>query len=134
MQATEETIPYPHCEAPYLGEAAYLDCALWAELDWEADEPRPLSDTYEPHQIAVEFRLKAHAELVRFWAAAWADLKAAGYTDPAQVAHDLWLTRNHHGTGFWDRGLGEIGERLTKLADQLGEADVYASDGFVSCD
>lgn len=23
--------------------------------------------------------------------------------DPTQVGHDLWLTRNHHGAGFWDR-------------------------------
>lgn len=23
--------------------------------------------------------------------------------DPSQLGHDLWLTRNGHGTGFWDR-------------------------------
>lgn len=33
-----------------------------------------------------------------------------------QVGHDLWLTAQHHGTGFWDRGLGTVGDRLTELA------------------
>ncbi len=23
--------------------------------------------------------------------------------DPEQIGHDLWLTRNGHGAGFWDR-------------------------------
>ena len=27
----------------------------------------------------------------------------------AQIGHDLWLTRNGHGAGFWDRGLGAQG-------------------------
>ena len=26
--------------------------------------------------------------------------------DEAQAGHDFWLTRNGHGVGFWDRGLG----------------------------
>lgn len=43
-----------------------------------------------------------------------------GY-DTTQAGHDLWLTRNGHGAGFWDRGLGEIGETLTKAANAMGE-------------
>jgi hypothetical protein len=46
----------------------------------------------------------------------------------AQAAHDFWLTRNGHGTGFWDRP--EIygkhhAKRFTELAESYGEA--YAS-------
>ncbi len=33
---------------------------------------------------------------------------------PEQCGHDLILTANRHGAGFWDRGLGEAGDRLTK--------------------
>ena len=44
---------------------------------------------------------------------------------------DLWLTRNHHGAGFWDRGLGDVGKRLTDAA-RLGECDAYlGDDGFI---
>jgi len=45
--------------------------------------------------------------------------------DPEQVGHDFWLTRNHHGAGFWDRGLGERGEWLTRMADPYGDASLW---------
>jgi hypothetical protein len=33
---------------------------------------------------------------------------------PMQAGHDFWLTRNGHGAGFWDRGLGDQGVQLSK--------------------
>jgi len=42
-----------------------------------------------------------------------------------QFGHDLALTRNRHGAGFWDRGLGEPGEVLTSWAESLGTLDVF---------
>ena len=43
----------------------------------------------------------------------------------AQAGHDFWLTRNGHGTGFWDRP--EIYRdyligKFTKIAESFGEA------------
>jgi hypothetical protein len=39
------------------------------------------------------------------------------------AAHDFILTRNHHGSGFWDSGrwCEPWGDKLTKLAHQFGE-------------
>lgn len=34
-----------------------------------------------------------------------------------RAGHDLWLTSQGHGAGFWDRGLGEVGQ---ELSDQCG--------------
>lgn len=48
--------------------------------------------------------------------------------DPGQVGHDFVLTRNHHGAGFWDRGLGEKGDRLTKNAHPYGELTWYQAE------
>lgn len=49
-----------------------------------------------------------------------------------QLGHDLWLSRNHHGTGFWDRGYGPIGDRLHKLTEPYGDDDAYlGTDGFL---
>ena len=45
-----------------------------------------------------------------------------------QFAHDFWLTRNHHGAGFWDRGLGGLGAQLTHHAHQAGERWPYQGD------
>lgn len=36
--------------------------------------------------------------------------------EAAEMGYDLWLTQAGHGAGFWDRGLGELGEKLTELA------------------
>lgn len=41
---------------------------------------------------------------------------------------DFWLTRNGHGAGFWDRGLGDVGTRLTCAAHNYGSVDLYAGD------
>lgn len=47
-----------------------------------------------------------------------------------QIGHDIILTTNHHGAGFWDRGLGELGDKLTTIAHSLGGYDLYVgSDG-----
>jgi hypothetical protein len=48
--------------------------------------------------------------------------------DDAQAGHDFWLTRNRHGAGFWDRGLGDLGDKLTDIAHSFGEKDLYIGD------
>lgn len=48
--------------------------------------------------------------------------------DPEQAGHDFWLTRNRHGDGFWDRGLGERGERLSDAARVYSSVDLYVGD------
>lgn len=47
---------------------------------------------------------------------------------PEQLGHDLWLTRNGHGVGFWDRGLGTLGDTLSDLCRPYGECYVYEGD------
>jgi hypothetical protein len=45
-----------------------------------------------------------------------------------QAGHDFWLTRNGHGTGFWDREeiYGEFhANRFTEMAQSFGEAYSY---------
>jgi hypothetical protein len=46
----------------------------------------------------------------------------------ARAGHDFWLTRNGHGVGFWDRGLGAVGDALSKAAQAYGERNVYLGD------
>ena len=53
-----------------------------------------------------------------------------GHDDWGQHGHDLWLTRQGHGTGFWDRGYpADISRQLTGAARDLGETSIYISDG-----
>lgn len=46
---------------------------------------------------------------------------------PEQLGHDIWLTRNHHGAGFFDRGY-DYESQLTVAAQNLKEVDMYLSD------
>ena len=49
-----------------------------------------------------------------------------------QLGVDYWFTRCGHGCGFWDRGMGELGDRLTDLAKFCGSADTYeGEDGLL---
>ena len=51
--------------------------------------------------------------------------------DREQLGIDLWLTRNGHGTGYWDRedlNGEELSNQLTKYAESIGERCLYAGD------
>jgi hypothetical protein len=51
----------------------------------------------------------------------------------AGLGEDFALTRNRHGTGYWDRGLGEHGLALTDLAHTYGDSAVYVdADGGIT--
>lgn len=49
------------------------------------------------------------------------------------AAHDFILTRNRHGTGFWEAGRWSKpwGEKLTTLATSFGELNCYVDDGVI---
>lgn len=42
---------------------------------------------------------------------------------------DFWLTRNHHGAGFWDGDWpDDVGEKLADAAHAFGGVDLYVGD------
>ena len=51
--------------------------------------------------------------------------------DEFQCGHDFYLTRNLHGSGFWDRGLGETGQILTRASQEFNEFYVFENDGKI---
>jgi hypothetical protein len=104
----------------------YMTSALWTGTDGSTDAGgEPLDDTYGPEDIAPESQAAMRRDCEAFYAANVADLEPM---DAGQAGHDLWLTRNGHGTGFWDRGLGERGDRLADAARLLGEKYVVIGD------
>jgi hypothetical protein len=106
----------------------FLVTALWCEMDEEDD---PLEDSYYLNDFAPEALEKAEAIVSGFLAnPEVVELldEYVGEYGYNQVGYDLWLTANGHGAGFWDRGLGEVGERLTEIAKEIGEINVYVGD------
>lgn len=115
----------PDEQAEFYGH--YAEAALWLATDEAGD-----SLTASIDDIDEDSRQRMTADLNGFLAA------NRGYIDRAiatgfygsweQVGHDFWLTRNGHGAGFWDRGLGDLGKKLSDAARVYGSVDVYAGD------
>ena len=102
----------------------YTQCAAWSSTD-ENGEP------LDSYQFSDNAEKKMREDLDKFIEHCYTlpnnvlieYLKIGG--TPEQFAHDFWLTRNGHGAGFWDRGLGEIGDILTKASKTFGECDLW---------
>ena len=102
----------------------YLTAALWASVD---DEGEPLDNNHGIRDISPESLVSAWAECSHFCREC---IYYLSYLDDEQNGHDFWLTRNHHGAGFWDRKLGDergafAMQRLTEASHTFGEADLY---------
>ena len=73
-------------------------------------------------------RAKLHSELCDFIVNNSDDLSGIDYSS---IGHNFVLTRNGHGTGFWDLGMGERGDRLSAACDSYGPIDAYVGDDWI---
>lgn len=48
--------------------------------------------------------------------------------DAQRAGNDFWYTRNGHGTGFWDRGLDDAGDKLADICRATRNQDAYMGD------
>lgn len=138
----------------------YLACQLWAQLDMDnpscdchANDPAnachnyTLDENYDIDDVSAEYVERLAAELsdvivahplaVRMYLRRrsgimpWqTELFTVSIDASQSFGHDFYLTREGHGTGFWDRGLGELGEYLNTIAKSYGSADeLWDSNG-----
>jgi hypothetical protein len=98
----------------------YLETALWSSSD---EDGEPLDRQFSVSDFAPEAIEQAEKDCLDFLST-----NDVGDLDESEVGHNFWLTRNRHGAGFWDLGLGALGDRLTKAAHVYGECDVYLGD------
>lgn len=107
----------------------YIECALWSSND---DSGTPLDRNYSEDDLAPS-TLKAMVADCEKFQSKYENLmpEVVGQQSEILAGHDFWLTRNHHGSGFWD-GDYEHKEELTKAAHSFGEADLYVGDdGYI---
>ena len=103
----------------------YLITALWSSID---DEGNPLDDNYTVRDVSKLATNQAKKDLNKFWSKAKNLL--ADDEGSREWTHDFWLTRNGHGSGFWD-GDWDNGDELTKIAEKMGEVELYVGDDGV---
>jgi hypothetical protein len=106
----------------------YTACALWSSTD-ENDTPLDQIDA----ELSEQTKLTFHDDCKDFCEANAELLEQSGLSYE-QAGHDFWLTRNGHGAGFWDRGLGKVGKDLSDAAKVYGSCDLYTGDdGQIYC-
>lgn len=115
----------------------YIDCAEWADCG-------PDDETHAK-AWSDELADRMRADCEKFVALCNEQLPAL-LDDLAELApdysderfgHDLWLTRNGHGAGYWDRkeldlvpdgSCYSLGDNLSNVAKRMGACDLYVGD------
>jgi len=101
--------------------ASYLETALWVQFDTE--------DNINISDFDTDTKIQAIKDCGDFLDKLNYNVKSI---PSSQFGHDFWLTRNHHGAGFWDRGYGDFGDQLTKISHNYSEiTPVIGDDGKV---
>jgi hypothetical protein len=105
---------------------SYLQCAAWSSVDLDEDmnEQGNLED-YEWSKEAIDEACTDMDNFMEYLTDTGVDYSSL--SDEC-LGHNFWLSRNRHGAGFWDCGLGELGDRLHKAAVTFGTKDAYIGD------
>lgn len=131
--------------------AAYVECALWSEsagitvdddgtvTEAPDDDTSFQSHNFDASDLTDDAARETYNDCVAFIAGNVADLQEVAalpeqsgresYSAGELAGHDFWLTRNGHGAGFWDRGYGAVGRRLSDACDPFGETHLYVVMG-----
>ena len=129
----------------------YIDCQLWAQGDFEHSPDSEyhdcddcahgefLSTFYGRDDISDDYVSRVREEIagivvnhplaVRMFLNSGMFRSANSRERNEQFGMDFYLTREGHGAGFWDRGLGLLGDYLTTIAKYHGSADLLTDDG-----
>lgn len=126
MKLDEIFIPSHGMEAMSAMMDSYLETAVWADAE-EGTDTDGLS--FDKESIA-----NARSDVQEFYTKAAKVLDGFDHDEAfwQNVGHDLWLTRNGHGAGFWDKpelyGGQESGDALSSIATAMGEKNLYVGD------
>ena len=103
---------------------AYVTAALWSSTN---NNDEPLDGLYSENDFDRDSLEKMRVHALKFFTDNIDLINSADNYSYEQAGHDLWLTENGHGAGFWDRGLNDIGDKLTEIAgDHV--TDIYVGD------
>lgn len=127
--------------------ASFIGTSLWTGTYWDGDDSRPLDDVLDADDLPGSVRADMAAVVDGFifavegdedgWPGVsderWQAYADAVGGDPIGAAgHDLALTREGHGAGFWGRGAGEAGDELADIARTMRGEGLTADAGATS--
>ena len=116
----------------------YMQAALWSSICIDSDDCEYLDEKYDESDLAKETLEQMERDCIQFIKENDDDLFEyaeqrsipfdADYTESDCAGHDFWLTRNALGSGFWARGMKQLGDRLTSATEKFPEIDLYVGD------
>ena len=109
----------------------YTECAQWADVPYNEEGTEELDTNEWVFTDALRFAVLDFVEANEEDVVAYAKLNAYGF---GGVGYDLWLSARGHGTGFWDRGYGALGDRLDKASEHICGDPCMGDDGIVYVD
>lgn len=137
--ANEDIAPYSGNEVQAATDQA-MATLLWVSTDRDGD---PLDGDYSVEDFPEEQRATMKMLIDNFMTENLETLvnsgHVAGWGNDMQkverIGHDYVLTTGGHGAGFWDRGLGELGDKLTEAcrADRHEWYVQVMDDGTLWC-
>lgn len=102
----------------------YLETALWSSTDGDGE---PMDRNYSISNYTRSTLVKAIEDCEQFYSKVKDKLTILD--NMGQIGHNFWLTRNHHGAGFWDGDYEkELGKYLTDVSHEFGVIDLYVGD------
>lgn len=102
---------------------AYMEAALWSTT---GENGHPLDRDYGVYDIAVGTYWQMIDDCRKFQEENAADLSTG---TPEQGGHDFWLSRNGHGSGFFDDDdTFPNADRLQAASEAYGEISLYVGD------
>lgn len=106
--------------------SSYLEAALWSSMDNSDDQG---GEPLDANHTVADLDPETLAQVIEDCEAFQRDHADDIADDLDRAGHDFWLTRNHHGAGFWDGDWQkEVGDRLTAASHGFGSVDLYVGD------
>lgn len=111
---------------------AYITAALWTDEineDEQGNCPLEGKDISDMAASALQKAVEVCTKFQKDNADLLLEVFEKHGADDSACGHDLWLTRNGHGVGFWDRDYEkQLGDNLTAAAKEIGESSLYLGD------
>jgi hypothetical protein len=99
--------------------AAYIECLLWSEIDYDADENGTGNFEGRERDLTKVALKEIDRDCISFYAQ-YLEICPEALQDDDQAGHDFCLSRNKHGAGFWDGDWGTIGDELHAATKAYG--------------
>lgn len=111
----------------------YIEAAMWASnaTDDTTGEEYESLESFAVEDLDSESLERMKADCEKFQAE---NKKLLEGLDEVEAGRDFFFTRCGHGVGYWDRGLGEVGKKLTKACEPWGSIYFWVENGKVFCE